>query len=121
MSLLSGLKANKAITTVLESGNPNDPAVISAIAKIKELGHNAVPRLIDALLDSPGNQTIESLLISLLDNKSLPEYIDGLADTNRSLVTSLARILAVSNNYDANHLLPYFDDPEIPKNILYRF
>ena len=85
MSLLNGLKANKAITTLLESDNPNDPAVVSAIMKIKEIGHNAVPRLIDALLDSPGNQTIENLLISLLDKKSLPEFVDGLSARVRQL------------------------------------
>ena len=118
MSLLNGLKANKAISTVLESDNLSDPAVVSAISKIKEIGHSAVPRLIDALLDSPGNQTIESLLTSLLDNKSLPEFIDGLADTNRTLVTCLARILAVGNSYDPNLLLPYLDDADIPKNVL---
>jgi HEAT repeat protein len=118
MSLLNSLKANKAITTLLESDNPNDPAVISAVTKIKEIGHNAVPRLIDALLDAPGNKIIESLLIALLDNKSLPEFIDGLTDTNRNLVTSVARIMATSNNYDPNQLLPYLDDPEIPKNVL---
>lgn len=118
MSLLNNLKANKAISTLLESDNPNDPAVISAITKIKEIGSNAVPRLIDALLDSPGNQTIEGLLNTLLDNKSLPEYIDGLADTNRGLVASIARILAVNNNYDANLLLSHLDDPDLPKKVL---
>lgn len=118
MSLLNSFKANKAITTLLDSGDPNDPAVISAVSKIKEIGRNAVPRLIDALLDSPGNKTIENLLLSLLDNKSLPEFVDGLADTHRGLVSSIARILATGSNYDPNHLLPYLDDPEIPKNVL---
>ena len=118
MSLLNSLKANKAISTLLEYDNPSDPAVISAISKIKEIGHNAVPRLIDALLDSPGNQTIQHLLISLLDNKSLPEFVDGLTDTNRTLVSSIAKILASSNSYDPNQLLHYLDDPEIPKNVL---
>ncbi|MEJ2397794.1 MAG: HEAT repeat domain-containing protein [Gammaproteobacteria bacterium] len=118
MSLLSGIKTNKAITTLLESDNPNDPAVVSAVHKIKEIGHNAVPRLIDALLDSPGNKIIERLLVTLLDKKSLREYVDALTDTNRNLVTSIARIMASSNNYDPNQLLPYLDDPEIPKNIL---
>jgi HEAT repeat protein len=118
MSLLNSLKANKAISTLLESDDMHDPAVISAISKIKDIGHNAVPRLIDALLDSPGNKLLESLLISLLDNKSLPEFIDGLTDTNRALVSSIARILATSNTYDPNKLLHYVDDPEIPKNVL---
>lgn len=118
MSLLNNLKANKAISTLLDSDNPNDPAVISAITKIKAIGANAVPRLIDALLDAPGNKTIEELLTALLDNKSFPEYIDGLADTNRNLVASIARILAVSNNYDPNLLLAHLDDQDLPKKVL---
>jgi len=118
MSLLNGLKTSKAISTLLDSDDPNDPAVISAVSKIKEIGHNAVPRLIDALLDAPGNQIIENLLVTLLDNKSLTEFVDGLTDTNRALVTSIARIMARSNSYDPNKLLKYLDDPEIPKNLL---
>ena len=118
MSLLSGLKTNKAIATLLENDDPRDAAVITAFARLKQIGHSAVPHLIDALLDSPGNKLIEQLLLTLLDNKSLPEYVDALTDTNRNLVNSIARILATSNNYDANALLKQLDDPEVPKKLL---
>ncbi len=118
MSLLKGFKANKAIDILLGSDNPKDPEVIVAYNKLKSLGHAAVPKLIDALLDAPGNVLIESLLSVLLDNKSLPEYVDALADTNRGLVTSIAKILINSHTYDPNLLLKQIDDPEIPKKLL---
>ncbi len=118
MSLLNGLKINKAISTLLDSADPKDAAVISAIAKLKDIGRTAVPRLIDALAETPNNSAIENLLVSLLDNKSLPEYVDALTDNDRNLVTSLARILAHSTNYDPNLLLVEIDDPDVPKKIL---
>lgn len=118
MSLLDGMKANKAITTLLEAGDPRDAAVITAVARIKEIGRPAVARLIDALLDSPNNALIENVLLSLLDNKSLPDYVDALTDPDRNLVTSIARVLVRGTNYDPNYLLKELDDPEIPKKVL---
>jgi HEAT repeat protein len=118
MSLLDGFKANKAIDILLESDNPRDPDVISATSKLKQIGKSAVPKLIDALLDAPGNALIENLLLSLLDNKSLPEYLDALTEPDRHLVQSIAKILITSNKYDCNNLLPQLDDPEIPKKLL---
>ncbi len=118
MSLLDGFKINKAIDALLDSENPKDPEFIAAHSKIKHIGRPAVPKLIDALLDSPGNKTIESLLIRLLDNKSLSDYVDALTEPDRHLVSSIARILATSNTYDPNSLLKLLDDPEIPKKLL---
>jgi serine/threonine-protein kinase len=118
MSLLDGFKVNKAIDVLLDSENPKDPEVIAAYSKLKKIGRPAVPKLIDALLDAPGNQIIESLLSTLIDNKSLPEFIDALAEPDRKLVHSMAKILIKSNNYDPNALLKLLDDPEIPKKLL---
>ena len=118
MSLLDGFKINKAIDLLVESDNPKDPDVIAAHSTIKKKGPRAVPKLIDALLDSPNNPLIENLLLSMLDNKSLPEYIDALTDPDRQLVNSIAKILGSGTNYDPNPMLKLLDDPEIPKKLL---
>ncbi len=118
MSLLDSFKANKAIDVILASDNPKDPEFISAVSKIKQIGRAAVPKLVDALLDVPGNAMLESLLSTLLTNKTLPEYIDALAEPNKKLVTSIGRILIENNAYDPNLLLKVLDDPEIPKKVL---
>ncbi len=118
MSLLNGIKANKAIATLLDSGDPRDPDVVAAIARIKEIGRPAVARLIDALLDSPNNALVENTLITLLDNKSLPDYADALTDPDRNLVASVARILIRGAGYDPNLLMRELDDPDMPKKVL---
>ncbi len=118
MSLLDGFKINKAIDAILDSENPRDPEFIAAHSKIKHIGRAAVPKLIDALLDSPGNQTIESLLAKLLDNKSLTDFVDALTEPDRQLVSSIAKILATSTSYDPNSLLKHLDDSEVPKKLL---
>lgn len=118
MSLLNGFKANKAIDALLESDNPKDPEVVVAYNKLRSIGRAAVPKLIDALLDAPGNVLLESLLTVLLDNKSLPEYVDALTETDRQLVTSIAKILINGSVYDPNLLLRHIEDPEVPKKLL---
>lgn len=118
MSLLDGFKVNKAIDVLLDIQNPKDPDVVAAATKIRQVGRPAVRKLIDALLDSPANPMIENLLVKLLDTKSLPEYIDALADPDKQLVTSIARVMIQSNNFDPNLLLKQLDDPEIPKKLL---
>ena len=118
MSFLDGYKINKAINTLLDAESPTAPEAITAAKKLNQIGRHAVPKLIDALLDSTSNQLIEKLLLNLLDNKSLPDYTDGLTEPDRHLLASLSRILAKGTNYDPNHLLKLLDDPEIPKKIL---
>lgn len=118
MRLLDGFKANKAIDTLLESNDPKTPEAVLAYNKLKNIGRTAVPKLIDALLDAPGNAMVENLLIQLLDNKSLPEYLDALTEKDRNLVTSIAKILINGQVYDPNLLLKQLDDPEIPKKLL---
>lgn len=118
MSLLNGIKINKAIDTLLESSDPRSVDVINAIARIKDIGRPAVPKLIDALLDAPNHALLENVLLTLLDNKSLSDYADALTDPDRNLVTSIARILIRSQNYDPNSLLKEIEDPDVPKKVL---
>ena len=118
MSLLKGFKANKAITTLLESDSAHAPECRDAVSTIKKIGPSAINKLIDALAEAPKDSAIEELLGELLNDKTLSLYVDGLTDPDKNVVAGAMRILATSNNYDANRLYELFDDPEIPKNVL---
>lgn len=118
MSLLSGLKTNKAISLLLNSSAPNSQEAKDAITKLKDVGAPAIPKLIDALANLQPHSTIENLLLSMLTDKTLPLYINGLTADNKHIVASLLRILARSESYDANRLYDLFEDPDIPKNVL---
>ena len=117
MSLLHNFKANKAISTILSS-NPASTDTKEAIARLKNIGASAIPKLIDALAETEPHSPIENLLNSMLTNDSLPTYVNGLAYDDKRIISSVMRILGKSENYDANRLFDLFSDPNIPKNVL---
>ncbi|MCW9024369.1 MAG: HEAT repeat domain-containing protein [Gammaproteobacteria bacterium] len=118
MALLDSFKVNKAISVVLAHNQVDAHELKEAIVKIKKIGEPAVPRLINALAESSSNKPLENLLLNFLDNKTLPHYIDALADEDKRIVTGVMRILSTSTMFDANRLIGLFEDPDIPKNVL---
>ena len=118
MALLDSYKANKAIAVVLEHNQVSATELKDAIVKIKHIGEAAIPKLINAIADSPNNKPLENLLLNFIDNKTLPHYIDALADEDKRIVTTIMRLLEQSQKFDANRLIKFFEDPDIPKNVL---
>ena len=118
MGLLDSLKVNKAISILVGEQHASSVEAKEAINRIKAAGQSAAPKLIAAFADAPNNPNLESLLLNFLDNKSLPYYIDGLADEDRRVVSGVMRVLAKSGKYDPNKLYDLFEDPDIPKSAL---
>lgn len=118
MSLLGSLKANKSINVLIDAQHVSPVELKEAFNRIKDIGPSAVPKLIIAFAESPTNAHIESILVNLLDNKTLPDYIDGLAYDDKRVVNGTMRVLAKSNQYDPNRLFELFEDAEIPKTAL---
>ncbi len=117
MSLLHGYKTNKAISTILAS-NPASSQTKEAVTRLKKIGPPAIPKLIQALAETDPHSPIENVLVSMLSNSSLPAYIEGLADDDKRIISSVMRILGTTDSYDANRLFDLFSDPNIPKNVL---
>ena len=118
MSLLASFKINKAIAILIDAQHVSPQELKEAINRVKSTGRAAVPKLIEALADAPNNPHIEGLLVQLLNDKTLPEYIDGLADDDKRIVTGVMRVLARAKSYDPNRLYDLFEDPDIPKAAL---
>ena len=118
MALLDSFKANKAISVILAHNQVDAHELKEAIVKIKKIGEPAIPKLINALAESANNKPLENLLLNFLDNKTLPHYIDALADEDKRIVAGTMRILIASNKFDPNRLIGLFEDPDIPKNVL---
>lgn len=118
MRLLTNYKANKAINTLLDQDRENPHEIKEAMKKIKNIGAPAIVNLIDALAETDSNPIIENLLVSFLNNQTLPQYIDGLSDPDRNVVMGVMRILCHTKTYDPNLLFEAIEDPDIPKNVL---
>ncbi|VAW91526.1 Serine/threonine protein kinase PrkC, regulator of stationary phase [hydrothermal vent metagenome] len=117
MSLLHGYKTNKAITTILSSNSASSQTK-EAVTRLKNIGPSAIPKLIQALAETDPHSPIENILVSMLTNSSLAAYIEGLADDDKRIISSVMRILGTTDTYDANRLFDLFSDPNIPKNVL---
>jgi len=120
MSLLGSFRADQLISQLAAEPAPDSPAAQRLIAKLKSIGPKVIPKAIDALALSDKSHTMAfvDILASLVSDKTLPAYREGLADGNERVVSGTSWALSSSTNYNANNLLPFFDDAEVSKHAL---
>jgi HEAT repeat protein len=118
MGLFGSSKINKAIDVLVEPGDFDVSELKEAMYHVKSSGASAIPKLLDALVDAPKSPHIDALLVSLLTDKTLPKYVDGLTDDDKRVVVGTMRALAKGAMYDPNRLLALFEDPHVPNTAL---
>mgnify|MGYP001828371916 CR=1 FL=1 len=120
MSLLGGFRADQLVNQLVAEQQPDSASAQRLVNRIKKLGPKVIPKAIDALALSDKSHTMVfvDILSSLVDDKSLELYKEGLADGNERVVSGTSWALSSSTNYNANNLLNFFDDPEVSKPAL---
>jgi serine/threonine-protein kinase len=120
MSFLGGFRADQLVNQLVAEQKPDSPSAKKLVDRIKKIGPKVIPKAIDALALSDKSHTMVfvDILSSLADDKSLELYKEGLADGNERVVSGTSWALSSSTNYNANNLLPFFDDPEVSKPAL---
>ena len=118
MGLFGSLKVNKAIDILVEPAEASISELKEAMHQLKSAGASSIPKLLDALVDAPNSPHIDALLVSLLTDKTLPKYVDGLTDDDKRVVVGTMRALAKGTMYDPNRLFTLFEDPHVPNQAL---
>ncbi len=120
MSLLGGFRADQLVNQLVAEQQPDSPAAKRLIDRIKKIGPKVIPKAIDALALSDKSHTMifVDILSSLVNDKSLELFKEGLADGNERVVSGTSWALSSSTSYNANNLLVFFDDPEVSKPAL---
>ena len=120
MALLSGFRSDQLIGQLVSETDANSTAAQKVIERLKKIGPKVIPKIIDALAMSDKSHTMVfvDILASHVNNKTLKFFQEGLADGGERVVKGTAWALSSSNNYDANSLLEFFDDPEVSKPAL---
>jgi serine/threonine-protein kinase len=120
MSLLGGFRADQLVNQLVAEQKPDSPAAKRLVNRIKKVGGKVVPKAIDALALSDTSHTMVfvDLLTSLVTDKTLEMYKEGLADGNERVVSGTSWALSSATSYNANKLLDWFDDPEVSKPAL---
>ena len=108
------------VNQLVAEQKPNSPSAIKLISKLKKTGPKVVPKAIDALALSDKTHTMVfvDILSSLVSDKTLDLYKEGLTDGNERVVSGTSWALSSSTNYNANNLLDWFDDAEVSKPAL---
>lgn len=116
MSLLSGYKINKAISIIVAEGSLASNNGRQAAAAIRRLGTDAVPRILEALPEFGSHDSLIQLLAELLTDETLSLFTAALKQSDPSVLNILVKVLAKSNGYNPNRLLPLLEDSDLPRN-----
>jgi len=120
MGLLGGFRADQLISQLAAEPDTSSRAVQKITERLKSIGPKVIPKAIDALAmsDKEHMMIFVDILASQVSNKTLKYYKEGLADGGDRVVSGTAWALSSSNNYNANELLNFFEDPEVSKPAL---
>ena len=120
MSFLASFRSDQVLSQLVAEPDPASPEAQKLVEKLKKAGSKVVPKIIDALALSDKSHTmvLVDILGSLVDDKNLDMYREGLADGNERVVSGTAWALSSSTDYNPNSLLDFFDDDEVSKAAL---
>ncbi len=120
MSLLGTFRADQQINALMAESDPTSSRALNLMERLKRAGPKVIPKLVDALALSDKSHTMMfvDILTALVNDKTLAEFREGLADGNERVVKGTAWALCGSTTYNANALLGWFEDPEVSKPAL---
>ncbi|MDH5621409.1 MAG: HEAT repeat domain-containing protein [Gammaproteobacteria bacterium] len=120
MSIFASFLSEQLLGKLIAEQDPSSPAAQKLIEKLKTAGNKAIPKIIDALALSDKSHTmvLVDILGSMVNDKNLDLYREGLADGNERVVSGTSWALSSSTAYNANGLLNFFTDPEVSKAAL---
>ncbi len=120
MAFLGSYRADQLVSQLAAEPAPDSPSAQRLVGRLKKMGAKVIPKAIDALALSDKTHTMVfvDILSSLVSDKTLEAYREGLADGNERVVSGTSWALSSSTNYDANKLLDFFEDTEVSKPAL---
>lgn len=121
MGVFAQYRAGRNVSRCLNATDLLDVEGRRSLENLRTIADSAIPTLFTRLKTAGDAelQRLREVLVYLLDDKSLVHYIAGLSSTvHPRVLNTTVRVLATSRAYDANHLLPLFDDEEVAKSAL---
>lgn len=121
MGLIAQFRANRNVTRCMYASDLMDSDGRKSLNKLRTTSSAAITSIVGRLRSATDSeaQRLREVLIYLLDDNTLKDYMVGLQNTAPPRVmNTLVRVLATSRSYNPNQLLPLFDDDSISKSAL---
>ncbi|MCS6946115.1 MAG: HEAT repeat domain-containing protein, partial [Steroidobacteraceae bacterium] len=120
MGFFSNLKAERLITEIRGTTDPSSPSTQKAIAKLRDVGDEAVWPILAALPDADKAATtalIEALK-GLVNQRTFPKFVQALTEGSPKVIAGAKMALAASRAYPPHLLLDALAKEDAPKAAL---
>jgi serine/threonine-protein kinase len=120
MSFFTNIRADRFITELKTATDVAAPATQKAIAKLRELGPGAIEPVTAALADADKIATVAyiEVLTGLVNQKTLPKFIESMVTGSPRVVAGVAWALSSSRAYPPTMLLEALGTEGIAKSAL---
>jgi len=120
MSFFTNLRADRLVTEIRSSNDPNSPATQKAVERLKEVGPGAIETVFAALPDADKGATVAfvEVLTALVSQKTFPQYVRGLVEGSPRVISGITWALTSNRNYPPHLLLEALGTPGASKPAL---
>jgi serine/threonine-protein kinase len=120
MGFFSNLRADRIITEIRETADASSPATQKAVAKLRDIGDDALYPILAALPDADKSVTAAFVeaLSGIVSQKNFPKFIQAMIEGSPRVITGLRTALMQSRNYPPHLLLEALSQPDVPKAAL---
>lgn len=115
MSLIERFKAGKYIKLLKSSGTASPQALTEARTRLVSMGPTAIQPVLESLVCPEARRPAMDVLASLLNEETLPVYLQALGSPEVTVVSGVTEVLARSRGYNPARLLSLFNDSAVPK------
>lgn len=120
MGFLSNLRSDRLIMEIRGSTDAADPTTQKAIAKLRDIGEDAIFPVLGALPDADKHATTAFIetLTGIVSAKTFPRLIQGMVEGSPRVISAIKIALSSSRNYPPHLLLEALDKEAAPKGAI---
>jgi eukaryotic-like serine/threonine-protein kinase len=117
MSFFTNLRADRLITEIRSTTDPESPVTQKAVARLRDLGAGAIEPVFAALPDASKTATVAfvEVLTGLVSQKTFPQFVRGLVEGSARVIHGISWALTSNRNYPPHLLIEALATPGISK------
>jgi HEAT repeat protein/tRNA A-37 threonylcarbamoyl transferase component Bud32 len=117
MSFFTNLRADRLITEIRSTTDPESPVTQKAVARLRDLGPGAIEPVFAALPDASKTATVAfvEVLTGLVSQKTFPQFIRGLVEGSARVIHGISWALTSNRNYPPHLLVEALATPGISR------
>ncbi len=120
MGFFSNLRADRIITEVRATADPNSPPSRKAVARLVDIGEDAIYPILGALPDASKEATaaFTEALCGILTQKNFQTFIQAMVEGSPRVVSGIKWAMTNSRAYPPHLLLDVLSKPDVPKSAI---